>query len=672
MRSKAVLTVAAAVLFALSSSAGAATTKAPNNGLATTLSPEKAKAMKPELLSAIAALKGHINGAAALTDKQIEAHKLTIDSHKEIFGYDDAVIKACFDLVATYDDKIGPLWVARGDFNRKALVNDIHWTVYNVMQNIMDRVYTRQNILKYADIIKGFKFKCSGYFPGAVTPPADAAAAYTVKTNGSYPKTFGRTEDGFARRPTGAYLAPGSIATVTVPASMVGKGYRVRVGAHSWDFSNRPSVKRLDRSSLAYSINSADVKVASPLGGGIYIEVPYLAAAGIVDVKIANAVRSPFFSATSFHKTSLSEWQNTERNHKAPWADFDSDKFMMNVPTSWINKLDDPVTLMKNWDLAMDAMNDLMGLPHVRGRETMYCQVDLQMRVSVFAPGYPCVNDRYSPKTAYDGNVKHYLVRGPQYAPDYVFHEQGHGFGFVKFGGEMESTVNLLHVAVWNQKFGYSLDEAFRGSREGSKAYHTLDTTAVQWMTSLSFAAKKPMSEAEKAYQLKGHAKFVDIARLFGWKALNDFWYSTNVDFENGKEWSKHGTDIDQISLRLSEKAGADLTPLIHFWGTPPRDAAALKAAVAAAKLPPSAKIYDTLVHYKSLVPANNQAFRDFAKNWWGKQPSSTGFTTERNHAEQWEKYDEKTAAAITRTVQEIIDHYFPKGRPKDKGPSGL
>jgi hypothetical protein len=71
-------------------------------------------------------------------------------------------------------------------------------------------------------------------------------------------------------------------------------------------------------------------------------------------------------------------------------------------------------------------------------------------------------------------------------------------------------------------------------------------------------------------------------------------------------------------------------------------------------------------------VPANNQAFRDFAKNWWGKQPSSTGFTTERNHAEQWEKYDEKTAAAITRTVQEIIDHYFPKGRPKDKGPSGL
>jgi len=52
------------------------------------------------------------------------------------------------------------------------------------------------------------------------------------------------------------------------------------------------------------------VKVASPLGGGIYIEVLYLADAGIVDVQVKNAVRSPYFSAKSFHRTSLLEWQN--------------------------------------------------------------------------------------------------------------------------------------------------------------------------------------------------------------------------------------------------------------------------------------------------------------------------------------------------------------------------
>jgi len=73
---------------------------------------------KPEteagLLSAFAALKNHIQGRNELDAKQIEAHKLTIDRHRGIFGRNDATIKACFDLVAAYDQVKGPLWVARG------------------------------------------------------------------------------------------------------------------------------------------------------------------------------------------------------------------------------------------------------------------------------------------------------------------------------------------------------------------------------------------------------------------------------------------------------------------------------------------------------------------------------------------------------------------------------
>lgn len=37
---------------------------------------------------------------------------------------------------------------------------------------------------------------------------------------------------------------------------------------------------------------------------------------------------------------------------------------------------------------------------------------------------------------------------------------------------------------------------------------------------------------------------------------------------------------------------------------------------------------------------------------------------TERGHAEQWEQFNEDTAAQIEQTVQGIIDAYFPKGRP--------
>lgn len=634
-------------------------------------SPVAKRAEQAELLGSLLALRGHLTGATPLTDAQIGELKLKIDARHELMGADEATIKACLDVVATYDKVQGPLWVARDGFDRKKQppANDIHWTVYGVMQDIMDRVYTPRNLATQRKLLDGFKFGCSAHFPGAVDPPADPAAAYTVKVNASCPKPFQHKilhQDHPARRPTGAYLAPGSIATVTVPKAIVGKGYGVRVGAQSCDFSQRPNVLRLDRSSLVYPIDSTEVLVASPMGGGIYLEVPLLAnAAGVIEVTIRNAVRSPLFRVLPYHQTSLTEWKSVERERKAPWADFQTEKFMMQVPTSWISKLEDPVTLMQNWDKAMDALNDLMGTPQVWGKETMYLQVDLQMSHSVFAPGYPTCNDRYDPKREYDGYANHYLVRGPLSAPDYVFHEQGHGFLFPKFDGESESTVNLLHVAVWNEKFGVSLDEAFRASRGyNNNPNRTLDNTAVEWMACLSFAAKRPMEAGEKAYQLKGHAKFVDIVRLFGWQTLNDFWRSWTHDEDAGKGGPKNQ---DALNLRLSQQAGVDVTPLLHFWGTPPHDAAALKKAVASARLPASAKVYDELVHYQSLVPKNNQAFRDFALKLWGKQPSSKGFWTEREHAKQWDDYNEQTAAQIRDTVQEILDHYFPKGRPKDR-----
>ena len=625
---------------------------------------------KAGLLASIAALKSHIQGTTVLKEEQIKTHKKTIDAHAEFIGSSDAAIKACMDLVATYDEVKGPLWVARGGFNRRSLTEDIHWTVFCVMQHIIDRAYTQENIARYGNTLDGFKFGSSAHFPGAVDPPADANKTHTVKINGSYPKTFGHLVmhgERPARKPTGAYLAPGTIATVTVPRSLVGKGYEVRVGAHSWDFARKPRVLRLDRCTVVYPIESTEVKVANPLGGGIYIEVPYLADAGIVSVSVENAVRSPYFSAKSFHKTSLAEWRDVERNRKAPWADFQSDKFMMQVPTSWIYKLDDPVTLMKDWDSAMDAMNDLMGRPHLSGKETMYPQVDLQLRSGAFSPGYSSVNRGHDPTKDYGGYHNNHLVRGPQFAISYELHEKGHGYFFAKYPGEREVAVNLPHVAVWHQKFGYTLDEAFSASRgfDGNK-YRTLDTTAVTWMTCFNFAGKVPMQAGEKAYQLKGHAKFVDIARLFGWQTLNKFFYSLNVDYENGDPWPRTVNDIDRYSLRLSQKAGVDLRPLLHFWGTPPADAKAFEAAIAANKLPASTKIYDTLVHYKSLVPKDNGAFRTFASKWWGKQPSAEGHWTEREHAKQWDEFSEKTSSQIAATVQEIIDLYFPDGRPKE------
>ena len=653
------------------------------------------------LLAALTALKSHITGAVPLSDAQIEAHKLTIDAYESRFGTFAADIAAAFDLVTTYDSTLGPLFVARSLPTRATVTNDIHWTTYTVMQDIMDYSYTAYNIANNQSLLNGFKFGSSASFPGACAPPADPNQTTTATLSASHLDTGAQTPgDGpgtYARKPTGTYLAPGSIATVTVPAALVNTGFKIRVGAHSWDLSNRTKILRIDRSTIAYDITALETQIASPLGGGIYIEVPWLANVGTVNVQIKNAVRSPYFSAKSIHKTTPAQWL-TERANPAPWADFQTDKFMMQVPTSWISAMPDPTQLMADWDASMDAVNDLMGFPRLRGKECFYLQVDIQIRSNGYAPGYPAVNNPNFVATGNYGGFKRdeYLVRGPQffdgdfYTLAMEFHEQGHGFGFQKFGGEMESTVNLLYVPVLHRQFGISLDQAFRSSLGYTNTYQTLDTTAMAWMTVFNFSPRNaPMATAEKAYQLKGHAKYVDIARLFGWDKLGNYYRSYIDDTANNITID---TSTDGQILRLSKAVGKDVRPLLHFWGIFPSNPTTLGNNITAAGLTSSLEIYDALLHYKTLVPANNAAFQSFAFNWWGRQPTMAGNWEEREHARQWdttplysagdqqrseatnpgEIYNENSANDIRNRVQELINLYFPAGAPTDNVPPAV
>jgi autotransporter-associated beta strand protein len=643
------------------------------------------------LIVAANQIKAHINNAPALSAAQLEQASLALAAQTNRFAESATTIAAVFDLVSTYDSVKGALFVgtATGGLTRSAETNDLTWTIYRTMQGIMDKIYNAPTLAAHEALLASFKFGSSSNFPGPCAPPANPNIARTVPIQGSFEDSFGRDTQGWtlpARKPTGCYLAPGTVATVTVPPALVNQGYQIRVGAHSWDLSNRPSIRRLDRATLLYPINASILKVASPYGGGIYFEVPFGASAGVVDVTITGAVRSPYFSAKSFHRTTPAEWQ-VERAHAAPWADFQSDKFMTQVPTKWIYAHPDPATLMADWDKAMDAINDLMGFPHLRGKETMYPQVDIIMRSSVHAPGYPAVNVTDNPNNERGGYHNNYIVRGPgasNTAAHIEFHEQGHAYFFPKFGGETEANVNLLHVPMLQRKFGYDLDTAFRGSLGSGRTFQTLDTTAMAWMCVFNFAPRRvPMASAEKAYQFKGHAKFVDIARLYGWDGLGTYWRSFLEDEADGISYS---TSTDALLLRLCKSVGKDIRPLFHFWGIHPDNPASLAASIAAEGLQPAPEIYHRLVYYKSLVPANNAAFRTFAQSWWGKQPSINGYWEEREHSRQWdttplygagdqqrseatnpgEIYNENSAADITARVQELLDLYFPAGITPD------
>ncbi|MGN6644495.1 MAG: M60 family peptidase N-terminal accessory domain-containing protein, partial [Verrucomicrobiota bacterium] len=549
------------------------------------------------ITNSIAALKNHITGVAPLTASQIVAYGNDIQAKIKQVGTNDVALAAAFDLVNTYDTTMGALFTTtdtRNGFTRNAAGYELEQALFDLEQGMIDYSYKAANLVSYFSLLNNAKFATSTYFPGAVTPPANTNTGYSALINATQPEAWGAPVmyyDYAARRPTGCYLPPGNIAYVTVPPALVNKGYSVRVGAHYWDFSSKTTLKRLDRVSIVYPITSTTTRIANPLGGGIYIEVPYKITNGIVTVGITNVVRSPFFSATSFHKTTAAEWL-TERTNPGMWADFESDKFMMQVPRDWIYNFTNAVGVMQDWDKAMDAVSDLFGLPEVRSKTVLYIQPDVLYRGTANAPGYPQSNDPYNPNTLAGGNKNIYFLTGPQNSDWTTLHELGHGSSFTKFTGEVESAVNLLYVAVQNRKFGLALGTAHGRSIGAANGSITLDQAALSWIMVDKFRAGQPMDSTDMAYQHRGHGKYTEIAYLFGWGALSNFWHSVHVDYENGIDYPENSDPTDSRILRMSKAAGADLRPLFHMWGVQPANAATLKTSIQNAGLKPSLVIY--------------------------------------------------------------------------------
>jgi hypothetical protein len=184
----------------------------------------------------------------------------------------------------------------------------------------------------------------------------------------------------------------------------------------------------------------------------------------------------------------------------------------------------------------------------------------------------------------------------------------------------------------------------------------TRDRAAITWMVTPQFQAGRPMGAEEMKYQHRGHAKYVDIAGLFGWKALDDFWRSVQLDYTRGITYPRNADPADSRILRLSQAANADLTPLIHFWGVHPGRPDHLKTTIREAGLKSSRAIYDRLCHYRQLIPMNNEAFRVHIRSM---DPNGTS-----KQIALLQTYDESHGQRAREALQEILDHYFPKGRP--------
>ncbi len=628
-------------------------------------------------------LSDHLDERKELTPEELSSLEADIIEEAPALAKDSELVLRAFDLVSKYDEDQKPLFLndqTRGGFSRtEKYGKELEHVIFQLQQAILDHGYQTGHLKERTDDLDSRAFLCAGYFPGKVAPPEDPRKVYKIRINATQLPADGApltTDEGPARRCTGWYVAPGTIAELKVPADLVNQGYSIRVGAHTWDLSKKPTIKRLDRISIVYPIEEDRLLIANPLGGGVYLEVPPNADKGVCEIYARNIVEAPFYSATSSRQTTLDEWLKTERVKSAPWADFESEKFMMQVPTSWISKYKTPDTLTADYDKCMDLISEITGRSKVRSKVVLYHQIDVIMRGGAFFPGYPQSNYNWDPLAEEDGNKDHWFLKGPQFARYELFHEMGHMERITKFKGETEALVNFLYVYVHNQGFDVDLDIAFSRSRDGGDKV-TIEEAAIDRMITASFRKGEPRNTTNKPgdevkYQHRGYGHYADIAKLFGWEPLLLFAAEDHENYRSGKGYPSdpNNDPPDNRILRFSIAAKADLRPLFQFWGIYPEDEDALAKAIKKNDLKPSPVVYERLKHYRTLVPANRNDFKKHALIMYPRCEQPGRNLMERNalfghgwYHDWLEIYDESHGTEALAALDHIIATYFPDAR---------
>ena len=639
--------------------------------------------------AALTSLKSHMEGSPALAPDQLQLiNERLKQTMYAVTANKDTLIKA-FSVIAAYEKmRNGAFFVnevTKGGFDNEYYGDskrDIDRAVLTIQQSIHDSAFESTTFAKYKDVLTGKKFNSSDWFPGKVKAAADPSKIYSVKINATMVKDVD-TRSAFssagaiARRPTGYYLAAGDVAKVTVPQSMVNAKFVIQVGANLHDKSTKSTISRPFRVTTKFPIVNTVTEIANPNGGGIYIDVPYLANAGDnVTITIQNAVPAPFFSATALNKVTLQQWQDVQRKNPAPWADFMSDKFMMTLPTSWISNYADPVALMQDWDNRMDVVSDLVGRNRVRNNQILYLIVDTSLLSDAFGIGYPSGNNGYYPGDATNGNSNNWYLRPDKDFSEVEFHELGHAELFGGFPGEGEASNNILSIAVSNKLYSVDIDRGLSKSMNNTAQLIGRDQAALNWMVTPNFRNGQAMDitnseKNEVRYQQRGYAKYAEVAALFGWDKLGKFHLEENRVFRKEVVAAGAGLgEIDSRILRMSIAAGVDLTPLIHFWGVKPIEPAKLNAAITAKGLNPSRAIYDRLKVYQGMIPMDNAAFRKHAGEFLGKKVEDiNGANISADYGEGWyaswlNTYGAGEGQNAQKAFNDIFTKYFPGGPP--------
>jgi hypothetical protein len=352
---------------------------------------------------------------------------------------------------------------------------------------------------------------------------------------------------------TGLYAAPGEIITVTVAEAATDTGLSIRIGAHSdrlWG-QRHDKWRRAPEICRSFYVKDAVTKAANAFGGPIYIETPRDCTLGKFNVTIDGAIEMPWYIAG---KTTSDEWKKI-RDNPAPWAELQTAKIVLTLPSEHVKGIDDPAELMEFWDGVMDSCADLLGKGHDRKRAERFV-TDTQISGGLMHSGYPLMAGLDMGSTFVD---KARIMRNEPHVWG-LFHEIGHNHqnGLWVYRGTGEVTVNLFSLYIFEKMCGLGPKDNVWGGAMLATREHRL---------------KRYLDNGKNFHDWQSDPflalyMYSMMQEDFGWEPFTKVFKEYRAADES--ELPKNDDDKrDQWMVRFSRMVGKNLGPFFDAWGVP-------------------------------------------------------------------------------------------------------
>ncbi|PQB07513.1 hypothetical protein BST83_10345 [Polaribacter filamentus] len=611
----------------------------------------------PTIINALlSSLIDGMNGTTTLSDAEKDALYTNF-----LLNWDPSSYASNKAIVASYLETCNSTYGVIFEDQTRIEVSDMpvpQRIQFTIQEWMTDNLYTTANTSE----MSGISFLDHTAFPGAVSNTAPRVNAANFNVDGSY-----KTDSGFKLsnpeavvRPTGYYAAPGELVTLTFPENIINKGIKVRVGAHQHNLAKySTSFNRFPRISTLYDVTATSLTVANPFGGAIYVTFPDGANYGVVTCQISGAVKSPYYSTKPGFERSLADYKTDLANSYVKWVDWESLKFMTTFPAPAATTVNNPDEVITLWDQTFNMFNVILGRPLDNFRAE-YLLIDSQnLNGMTTAPAiYPMpllvadnifeADPTMIPINVINGNA--FMngtgpINGVNHAV--ILHEMGHLLHMPFLANEDETMVNLPAVAAYNRVFGQSMDDALKYSFQGLN----FDEAALDWMLPLPFRAGERIGVDMLPYQTRGYAKYADIAQLYSWEKLGEIHEYFYKEGSINSSYRHDNIKDDTYINAASEKLNTNMAPLLEFWGIIPSDQLVeqLKGK------PVDDKIKDRLLHYRSIVPADNTAFKVVYDNMTAK----LGDVHDVRYDNMLNTYNEAVSDSIVARIDVLLCKYY-------------